>query len=72
MFSIAHLFYSTAAYSRFRKVMTLEKLPSELRDTNSGFRMYLHKEFNVLKTEKWGTYSRMSSTVGVAGMGLIM
>lgn len=52
--------------------MTLEKLPNELRDTNSGFRMYLHKESNVLKTEKCGTYSRMSSTVGVAGMGLIV
>lgn len=34
--------------------------------------MYLHKVSNLLNTEKLGTYSRMSSTVGVAGMGLVV
>lgn len=34
--------------------------------------MYLHKVSILLNTEKQGTYSRVSSTVGVAGMGLIV
>lgn len=34
--------------------------------------MYLHKASNLLNTEKWSTYSRMSSTVGIAGMRLIV
>lgn len=34
--------------------------------------MYIHKASTVLNTEKWGTYCRVSSTVGVAGMGLVV
>lgn len=34
--------------------------------------MYPDEASNFLNTEKQGTYSRVSSTVGVAGVGLVV
>lgn len=34
--------------------------------------MYLHKASSLINAEEQGTYSRVSSTVGVAGVGLVV